>query len=213
MKRPLGILTALVLVINQFFSYPAKASEYVISGNGADSNNLVTATQHISRRVFQNNGLKLTNHISIHANTGDNEALGNDGNVTIATGQVNIKSTALNLMNSSGNSITGTNPNPKVSVADNGSSSAGKIDDNFSDEEEYIVNNNLELSNKLNIYVDTGGNKAAKNQGNLFISTGNIYLNMILSNRANTSINPPINTRLRDLLTFANPLLNAKESP
>lgn len=164
------------------------SSTIEVTNNGSDSDNSVNYTQDTTTQISQNNSLILTNNIQINASTGDNEASDNEGDVTITTGEINILAALLNEnLNSSFISASVQTPQFNLKVSGNGSSSVNDINDNFESKEEFFVNNYLQLNNYINNYSNTGGNKANKNNGNVFISTGSIYLGFILSNKVNTS--------------------------
>src|SRR3990170_2623868 len=65
----------------------AFADEYVISGNGAGSDNWITTSQTSTTVVAQNNVANVTNDVDANAKTGYNDAYKNTGgDVTIKTG-------------------------------------------------------------------------------------------------------------------------------
>lgn len=191
----LSILTALVLGLTQFFVYPIFADEEAsgsgeieIIDNGSDSDNASTLTEDIAANATQNNSLKLNNNIQINASTGENEALDNDGNVTIITGKVNSSIQVLN-HNLNSSYLTASNPNPRLNskILGNGTESTSGINESFAKSQEFLVNNHLSLNNNVKNYGSSGGNKASRNTGTIFISSGNVYLAAILSNGANFS--------------------------
>lgn len=167
---------------------PISGGSTQITGNGADSNNQINSDQKNGAIVSQNNGAKITNNIAVNTNTGDNEASGNTGDTTITTGNVNTGIWAANQVNNSYASVGGGSKALNLKIAGNGEGSVNNIEENYDENQEFFVNNYLELNNSVNNYANTGGNKAKGNLGSVKISTGNVYLDIILSNKVNTSV-------------------------
>lgn len=160
---------------------PSSAS---IEGNGADSDNSIKALDNSTQAIDIVNELKLNNNVSIHANTGDNEADDNDGDVTIQTGTINLLAQVLNQnLNTADVTAGSDNKSFNYAINNNGSGSTNSIYEENNTENGYFVFNSLSLTNDINNYSNTGGNRASKNNGRVFISTGNIYLDIILSNK------------------------------
>lgn len=159
-----------------------------ISGNGADSQNQINSSQTMGSNITQNNGAKITNNITVYANTGDNEASDNLGNSTITTGDINIQTAVFNQGNNSYAKIGGSKAPLDIKIAGNGASSVNDVDENNTEYQVVYVNNYLDLSNNVKHFASTGGNKAYKNLGNVKIITGDIYLDIILSNKFNNSV-------------------------
>lgn len=197
MRQSVGLGIALVMVVNQFFAYSVLANEVYeeasgsaeieIVDNGSGSDNDVDLIENSASETSQNNGLKLNNNIQINTGTGDNEASDNDGNVIITTGKVNSSVQVLNNLNSSYVSTMVQNPGLKSKISGNGSESVSSVDGQYPNNEEFLVNNNLTLNNNVKNYGSSGGNKASKNAGKVFISSGDVYLAAILSNQTNTN--------------------------
>lgn len=159
-----------------------------ISGNGADSQNQVNSNQTSGSTISQNNGAKIINNITVYANTGDNEASDNLGNSTITTGDINIQTAVFNQGNSSYAKVGGSKAPLDIKIAGNGASSINDVDENNSEYQVIYVNNYLDLSNNVKHFANSGGNKAYKNFGNVKIIAGDIYLDIILSNKFNNSV-------------------------
>lgn len=165
-----------------------------IENNGAQSENTIDISENSSNKITLSNGLVLTNNISINADTGDNEAEDNEGDVTIQTGEINLLAQILNQnLNNADISASGQNKSLEYRVKNNGSGSTNLITEDSNTENEYFVFNDLYMVNDIKNISNTGGNKVNKNErssssnrGKVFISTGNIYLDLILSNKVNT---------------------------
>lgn len=167
---------------------PTSGGSAQITGNGTDSSNQINSDQKSSTVVSQNNGAQITNNIVVNANTGDNEVSDNTGDVSIATGSVNTKIGVLNSVNNSYASVGGGLTGLNLKIAGNGTGSSNNVEENYDDTQDFFVNNYLELNNNFSNYSNTGGNRAKGNLGSVKISTGNIYLDIILSNRVNSSL-------------------------
>ena len=181
-----GAIAAFLLVLYQFFSYPVFAQESIISENGATSTNKVLESQAVTTLTTQINTLKLTNNISIRASTGKNEASDNEGMSQITTGDVNINASVLNEgLNSSKIFFSKPEITGETEISDNGEDSDNEAEGVVNYNNKSVVNNHIELNNTVSIKADSGSNKVSGNVGLSSIFTGNIYLEIILSNRAN----------------------------
>lgn len=159
-----------------------------VTGNGQGSNNQIISNTTSNTTVSQNNAAKITNNISVYANTGDNEASNNNGDTTIKTGDVAIKTGIYNYGNNSYAKVAAGTPGFELKITGNGEGSINNIDNEFAADQLIYVNNILDLKNNVNHYANSGGNKAHKNLGNVKIITGDVYLDIILSNKFNNSV-------------------------
>lgn len=157
--------------------------------NGASSDNSIDVSDNSSTAVNIVNELSIQNNVDISANTGDNEALGNEGDVTIKTGEINLLAVILNKnLNTADVSVSDPAKNFNLFLKKNGAGSTNSISEDNKTENEYSVFNNLYLNNDIKNHSNTGNNKANKNSGQVFISTGDIFLDIILKNKdINTS--------------------------
>lgn len=160
-----------------------------ISENGANSDNNISATQTNQTDILITQNAYITNNVNGSANTGNNTASNNGGNVTISTGnihaQAGIENIGVNLASvkgsSGGSDLT-------ISIFGNGSSSDNNVKFVHDNQTNVSINNNSYLNNILNFYANTGGNSANGNLGDVTISTGDIFLNLKIKNRTNESI-------------------------
>lgn len=159
-----------------------------VTGNGQGSNNQIISNTTSNTTVSQNNAAKITNNISVYANTGDNEASGNTGNTTIKSGDIKIGTGIYNYGNTSYAKIAAGTTGSDLKIAGNGEGSTNFIDNKSVDNQFVYVNNVLDLKNSIKHYANTGGNKAHKNLGDVKIITGDVYLDIILSNKFNNSV-------------------------
>lgn len=162
----------------------------VVADNGEDSQNSVEITQDSATNITTVNKLNLDNNVDITANTGDNEADDNSGDVTIKTGEVNILAQILNKnLNNSYISASSANNLFNYKIAGNGANSVNTVTESGSEDNNYLVFNDLYLNNSIINNANTGGNKANKNNGKVFIATGSVLLDIILLNKdINTSV-------------------------
>lgn len=167
---------------------PTSGGSAEISGNGSGSTNQINSTQGSNTTVSQTNGAMITNNITVSSNTGDNEASDNNGDTTIKTGNIYSSVYAINQGNNSYASVGGGNPELNIKISGNGSGSVNTIEQNHYGDNSFYVNNYIELNNNIYNYSNTGGNKANSNLGKVNILTGDVYLDIILSNKFNTSV-------------------------
>ncbi len=163
---------------------PNGDSSLVISGNGSGSTNNIGYTSNNTSKIIINNLMNTTNNISITANTGDNEADSNNGDVSITTGKAKINAKVenknINLAYIKGSQGTGSF---NVKVSGNGVDSTNDVIVNNSLNTDIVVNNRLDLINNLRFSAITGNNSANRNNGKVSISTGDVMLDIILKNK------------------------------
>jgi hypothetical protein len=168
---------------------PPSTSKSTISGNGAGSNNNITNQNTNNTFVNVNQSANINNNILVKSNTGDNNAKRNNGDVRIDTGDI---FTRINLLNGPLNVSkvkvsSGSNIDLVLKIAGNGVSSINTI--NNTRINNIIVNEN-NLANIINDVVsklNTGGNDASKNTGDVAIKTGDISTTVSISNMANVN--------------------------
>jgi hypothetical protein len=166
---------------------PPESSNSIISENGAESNNNITNQNTNNTYVNVDQVASINNNILVDSNTGDNTANRNNGDVQIKTGDIFTRIKLLNgplniskVKVSSGSSIE-----LMLKIAGNGVSSINTI--NNTEINNIIVNEN-NLANIINDVVsklNTGGNDASKNNGDVAIKTGDISTTVSISNLAN----------------------------
>lgn len=158
-----------------------------ISENGSASENMINSQRSLTNDVSVTNNARVTNDLSIKANTGDNQASFNNGQINISTGDVNSKTKIANLQT---NSTLVNQSTDEVSrqekIAQNGSGSQNSINESVSNTINIDINSDAELENKVSETLNTGKNTANKNIGGVNIMTGNIFSMLRL-------INGPIN--------------------
>jgi hypothetical protein len=163
-------------------------NKYVIDGNGAGSKNSIVSELNTTIVSTQTNNAKITNNITVNANTGKNEANNNNGNVTIKTGNISSIITVNNQnINNSVQKLSGSIPTVNVFVKDNGAKSENNISLLINKNINSNVTNNANILNNIFSYLNTGRNKANGNNGDVFIETGDLLSQININNSANKS--------------------------
>ncbi len=160
-----------------------------ISGNGSDSQNntVINSASTTSITVIQN--VSILNNITETANTGNNNAGNNNGNVNIMTGNINSDIKINNgLVNSTQvNALGASNDSYKIDIAGNDNNSVNNIALNLLNSKNIITDNASSVINNLNSLYNTGNNTANGNNGEVFIRTGDIISSISINNALNTS--------------------------
>ncbi|MBI4035755.1 hypothetical protein HY383_02310 [Candidatus Daviesbacteria bacterium] len=156
----------------------------IISANGSDSTNSITANQTNQTEVTVSQTANINNTTDGQANTGGNEASSNGGNVSINTGNINAEE---NIQNSSINSTDITIPqggrnNWSASISDNGSDSTNSINLDLINQNSITINNEANIENNSHWNLNTGGNFANGNLGDVAITTGDIDFSSAIEN-------------------------------
>ncbi len=164
-------------------------SSTTISGNGADSTNSATSTTNTSTTAIINQSATITNIISGTANTGYNTANNNTGNVSIRTGNINSYQSITNgLVNFSSVTLpSGASVSYSVKISGNGAGSLNNAEINNILDNVVIIENSAFFINDVTMVLNTGGNKALVNVGNVDIATGDIIARTEIKNVANVS--------------------------
>ena len=162
-----------------------ESSEAIISGNGADSNNLIDINQTNTNNLTTNQTAYVTNNIQGNANTGENNANNNtNGNVSIDTGNIyvtgGIENGPINF--SSINGVTGTG-GFLASISGNGAGSQNTIRANFDSQTNASTDFFARIRNFVNWDLNTGRNNANGNTGgDVSITTGDIFFDFFIKN-------------------------------
>jgi hypothetical protein len=159
------------------------SSTITISGNGTGSTNYVLSSNSTTNIVNQNNTAHISNNIYIKGNTGYNTASFNGGSILISTGDIDANTTVNN------KNINNTFYVGAVGMGDsilfikgNGAYSLNNavLLDNVS----VIITNDNEanITNNVENDLNTGGNSAWMNNGDVAIVTGGIESNVTINN-------------------------------
>jgi hypothetical protein len=159
----------------------------VISSNGPGSVNTVNNTSNTNISVTTNNTADIANSILTNANTGNNTANNNNGNVSIQTGNIRSKINVLNgpLNVSKVKVQNGGNIETLLKIAGNGVSSINTINNTKLNNVNIVENNIATIINNIISNLNTGGNSANFNNGDVAIATGDIWSEIKVTNLAN----------------------------
>lgn len=163
----------------------------VISGNGVGSENTVNAATGNSITVSTVNTATVINSISGSMVTGNNQVNNTQGEVTVITGDIGV---SINLVNQANQTKIKdccgalTQNQVEAKIVGNGSDSVNLI--NYADNQFTLVNqnNNSFLTNNLWFDLVTGNNQVNNSSGEVFIKTGDIVLNVVITNQTNENI-------------------------
>lgn len=154
-----------------------------ISGNGEDSTNSINLGQASETNINISQDAKVSNEISGNANTGGNSANNNSGSVSISTGDIwagaRIENSPLNIYKLKGGSG---GRDVSARIAGNGSGSTNILSFTLEDSSDIDIDNQARIINKLTWSLNTGGNFANGNLGDIAISTGDISFDLLVKN-------------------------------
>lgn len=179
----LAILVSLSLTISPY----ASAVELVISGNGSESNNTITAQVETEVQVVQENNASVENNVDIDSNTGENTASDNSGNVSIQTGDTNNDIGIENELNTSQVEVECCGDDQTLEISGNGESSNSSINSQIGINTTIVSTQNADIKNNINGTTNTGNNSANGNDGDVSIKTGDINVEGDVKNVANLS--------------------------
>ena len=170
-KILLGIIS-LTVIVNPYYIY---ADEITVSGNAEGSTNNVNVSTTQTTQTEQTNTAEITNNVEIDANTGDNTANENAGDVNITTGDVNATSEIINAgINQNYVEAGCCNGELAINISGNGSDSNNTVGYSSNNNTNVSINNNANISNSVNGSANTGYNSANQNNGSVSIKTGDI---------------------------------------
>ena len=155
----------------------------VISGNGADSENSVDLAISQKTTVVIDQKASVKNVVNGSANTGENTANENNGNVNIETGDIHvaggIENGPINFYNVS---VPNGGSGFLVKISGNGAGSTNNITLSIFDPTNVFINSYADLDNFVSWDLNTGGNTANGNNGDVRIKTGDIFFDFFIKN-------------------------------
>lgn len=169
--------------------------------NAADSNTEQLETNESSgalntTQIVNNNQGTIENNVSITASSGKNSVINNGGNAKINSGDINIVTSIINLLNS--NVISSQIVSFIINVFGGWTGDlvlpGGKAMKNltgegdFTENSQVIVSNEAYVENEVNVIANTGDNSIENSGGNSSINTGNANIKTNLLNVANSNI-------------------------
>lgn len=161
--------------------------ETTVNNNGANSQNTVSNQSTQTTVVTGTQTTTITNTITGFANTGNNKANGNNGNVVIHTGNITSEITVVNIANRSNGSTSKQLDNIYTTISGNGTGSKNLVKNKTNSSSNVAINNNASIQNTITNFLNTGNNTASDNNGDVTILTGDI-------DSLVTITNGPINT-------------------
>src|SRR3989304_8801773 len=190
LRQKLVTSVATVAILANGLAPLAFADEYVISGNGAGSDNWITTNQNSTTAVSQTNVANVTNNVDADAKTGYNDAGSNTGgDVTIKTGDAKAMtsvSTLANVNSAVVSSNGGGNPSAEFVISGNGAFSDNYITANLRKLTSVGQSNIANISNNVDADAKTGGNDANFNTGgDVVIDTGKAVVDINVDNAVN----------------------------
>jgi hypothetical protein len=154
-----------------------------ISGNGSDSQNNINIEEKNNTDIHVTNEAEIKNDNSGFANTGGNEVTSNSGDVSLITGDIDVKSsiknTSINQTSVQGGSGAG---DINLSISNNLSCSINKISTAFVNNANIEIESRAYVANNNYWTADTEQNILASNLGNLSLKTGDINLDLFIKN-------------------------------
>lgn len=169
--------------VNTPCSCEAKTDISVLE-NGSSSTNIVNNTENQTITFTQNNSDKITNNVSQTGVSGNNIASNNNGNVEIKTGNVSgkLEIENTNINNTFNNLPTDPRKDTIVTVSSNGESSSNVIVLARNTVWNIFSSNNALVNNSMFQYLTSGGNEANGNNGNVSITTGDVFGSILVKN-------------------------------
>ena len=158
-----------------------------VKANGESSQNTVNAQVASTTTISVNQTAVINNTLSQIANTGDNNATNNNGNVHIGTGDIFALSNLTNSANLTDIKTSIGNGDLFLLLSKNGADSVNTINVYSVNTVDIFKNDFAVINNTLYADLNTGRNTADGNLGSATIVTGDIY-SMI------SVVNDPINT-------------------
>lgn len=156
-----------------------------VTDNGAGSQNTINNSSNTTTQTDQTNSTDITNAVSSTANTGDNTASGNYGEVSMTSGDVTTQTSVANNANSNTVVAPCCENSLDVIVSGNGADSVNTIQTQFSTATTVNVTQIATITNTIHLNANTGDNTASYNNGDVEIRTGNIKAEGTLQNQVN----------------------------
>lgn len=163
-----------------------------VTGNGENSVNTIHTNVSTTTVINVTQVATVNNNISLSANTGNNRVSNNYGNVEVKTGNINVQGNLANVINQTQLTVGAGAWDITVIAKNNGVDSTNIIFLDFLNDLLLWKNDIANINNNIYADLNTGGNTAFNNIGNVFIKTGNIDFSFDV-------INGPINSNLAEV--------------
>jgi hypothetical protein len=165
------------------------ATDVLVTGNGADSNNSVDVGETSATQLFQTNRADIDNKIQADAYTGKNEATKNTGGDTaVQSGDALIGVTitneaGINVARVGGSNVAGTELSARI--LGNGADSHNNIGLENTTVMEVVQSNSSDIFNGVHADAKTGANDLRKNTGgSTILLTGDAEVGVAIDNAA-----------------------------
>lgn len=159
-----------------------------IMDNGEGSTNAVSVSTTKNSNIEMTNNANISNQLHDKAETGNNTVKSNLGQATITTGEISAGTHLFNVFNRNDyNRCCSENDDLRVQINDNGHDSINSVSIVDTQTDWVKTANSSFLSDDLWMDLMTGDNYL-DGTGDNFIKTGDIVLNVQISNQANENI-------------------------
>jgi len=184
MKKILFGIISLSLILNPYVVF---ADEVTVSGNAEGSTNNVNVNVVENTTVEQTNEADIQNDVDVEADTGNNNANENLGEVEITTGDIEVDTKILNEDINQSYVDTGCcSDGLDLNIKENGTNSNNTINYSTQKNTDVSITQTASINNSIYGIANTGENKANKNLGDVSIESGNIT---VTDKIENTGIN------------------------
>lgn len=156
--------------------------------NGPDSHNKATLNLNTNTSVLQNNAAYVNNSVNTTGDSGKNQANKNNGNTTILSGDVNVGVNVSTKANANIAKIGGNGENSgsvSILVKNNGPDSDNNVTLKVLKNNLVQQLNKADVNNYINATGNSGGNKADKNNGNVWLETHDANVKVGVDNLVN----------------------------
>jgi hypothetical protein len=154
-----------------------------ISNNGSASENQVNVDSSSTTNVSVNQTAHVSNNITGYANTGGNSADSNNGNVSISSGNIKVAGGVVNgPINLSSIKVPQGSDGANINVSGNGDNSHNYVLLSLNNHNQVETNFEANILNNLVWNLNTGGNHADSNNGDVSITTGDILFDFFIKN-------------------------------
>lgn len=164
-----------------------------VSGNGENSVNTIHTNLTSTTIINVTQVATVNNNISLSANTGNNRVSNNYGNIEVKTGNINVQGDLINVVNHTQLTVGAGAWDITVISKNNGVDSTNVIFLDFLNDLLLWKKDIANINNNIYAELNTGGNTALNNLGDVLIKTGDIDFTFDI-------VNGPVNTNLAEVL-------------
>lgn len=189
-KQIFSVITAGALLLNTSGMALAGTTEISINGNSRDSVNVANIETDNKTVVKQDNNARINNNVEVKADTGDNRANDNRGNVDVVSGNTNSTVEVTNTANVNEAVVApcaGCGQDATVNISDNSRDSVNVVNLDQNNKVKVSQDNRAYVNNNVNVDADTGDNRANDNRGDVTVRSGNVTSSVTLTTTANAN--------------------------